>query len=98
MNKYEKLSLCGLYCGNCTNYKKNYNCMGCRNEKELVNDCPTRACCIDRGLLHCGLCEDFPCSVLYDFYNDGTKLHELAYKNMLKIKEIGLDQWLIEQG
>jgi len=71
--------------------------MGCRNEKELVNDCPTRACCIDKGLLHCGLCEDFPCSVLYNFYNDGVKHHYLAYENMLRIKEVGLEQWVLEQ-
>jgi hypothetical protein len=34
MEHYEELSLCGLYCGGCKNYKANYNCMGCRNEKE----------------------------------------------------------------
>jgi hypothetical protein len=97
MDQYEKLSLCGLYCGGCKNYKENYNCMGCRNEKELVDDCPTRACCIDKGLLHCGLCEDFPCGILNDFYTDGMKHHELAFKNMLDIKERGAEQWLNDQ-
>lgn len=97
MDKYEKLSLCGLYCGGCKNYKENFNCMGCRNEKELVNDCPTRLCCINKGLLHCGECNDFPCKVLNDFYNDGLRHHELAYKNMLKIKEIGVGTWLSDQ-
>jgi hypothetical protein len=98
MEQYEKLSLCGLYCGGCKNYKENYNCMGCRNEKELVNDCPTRECCTRKGLLHCGECEDFLCSVLNGFYNDGVIHHELAYKNMLKIKEIGVEKWLSEQA
>jgi len=70
MDQYEKLSFCGLYCGGCKNYKGNYNCMGCRNEKELVNDCPTRACCSAKGLFHCGLCENFPCSVLSEFNNE----------------------------
>jgi hypothetical protein len=40
MEKYEKLSLCGLYCSVCKNYKENYNFIGCSNEKELVNECP----------------------------------------------------------
>ncbi|WP_213818249.1 DUF3795 domain-containing protein [Garciella nitratireducens] len=97
MEKYERLSLCGLYCGGCKNYKENFNCMGCRNEKELVHDCPTRPCCINKGLLHCGECTDFPCNVLNDFYNDGLRHHELAYKNMIMIKEIGLEKWLLEQ-
>jgi hypothetical protein len=97
LEKYERLSLCGLYCGGCKNYKENFNCMGCRNEKELVHDCPTRPCCINKGLLHCGECTDFPCNVLNDFYNDGLRHHELAYKNMIMIKEIGLEKWLLEQ-
>lgn len=97
MEQYEKLSLCGLYCGGCKNYKENMNCMGCRNEKELVTDCPTRACCISKGLIHCGECKTFPCDELKNFYNDGARHHELAYKNMLKIKEIGIDKWLSEQ-
>ena len=97
MEQYEELSLCGLYCGGCKNYKENFNCMGCRNEKELVNDCPTRACCISRGLLHCGNCAEFPCSVLGDFYNDGVRHHKLAYQNMLRIKEVEVEKWLSEQ-
>lgn len=97
VGQYEKLSLCGLYCGGCKNYKKNMNCMGCRNEKELVSDCPTRACCISKSFLHCGECEDFPCDELNRFYNDGVQLHESAYKNMLKIKENGIEKWLSEQ-
>ena len=94
---YEKLSMCGLYCGGCKNFKEHLNCQGCRNEKELVDDCPTRECCINKGYLHCGECIDFPCSVLNDFYNDGIRHHELAFENILKIKKIGLDNWLLEQ-
>lgn len=36
MGKYEQLSFCGLYCGGCNSYKENFNCMGCRNEKEVI--------------------------------------------------------------
>jgi hypothetical protein len=71
--------------------------MGCRNEKELVNDCPTRTCAINKGLLHCGECDSFPCGELNDFYKDGMPHHEMAYRNMLKIKEMGIEKWLSEQ-
>lgn len=97
MNQYETLSLCGLNCSGCKNYKKNANCMGCRNEQKLLDDCPTRTCCLAKDLLHCGQCVEFPCTILNDFYTDGVALHELAFKNMLKIREIGEDEWILLQ-
>ena len=74
------------------------NCCGCRNELSLVNDCPTRTCAIDRGLLHCGECDDFPCTMLNSFYHDGNPLHLLAYHNMQKIMKDGVDNWLKMQN
>jgi hypothetical protein len=97
MKKYEALAYCGLYCGGCKNYKEEMNCQGCRYETSLVDDCPTRACAIERGLLHCGDCEDFPCATLKDFYEDGVRHHGVAFQNMLRIKDIGPDEWLREQ-
>jgi len=64
MSNYETLSSCGIYCGKCKNYKQNMNCAGCRNEPELVWDCPTRVCAAKREYLHCGECADFPCEEL----------------------------------
>jgi len=98
MDKYSKLAFCGLYCGGCKNYKENYNCQGCRNEKEMVSDCPTKACAVARGLLHCGECNEFPCEELQIFYHDGVKHHAMALDNIQRIKQIGLDEWLLEQG
>jgi hypothetical protein len=94
MDKYEALSYCGYACVKCKNYKQNMNCAGCRNETELISDCPTRVCAAERGLLHCGECSDFPCDELNGFYNDGNPGHLQAYHNMLEIKEIGVDEWL----
>ncbi len=91
---FESLSFCGIYCGTCGNFKKNLNCMGCRIEKEQLNDCPTLSCGKERGLLHCGECEDFPCPMLSDFYNDGRDSHRKAYESMLEIREIGAEAWL----
>ena len=98
MNEYEALSYCGIYCGACTNFKKNMNCLGCRNEQSLVDDCPTRDCAIGRGLLHCGECVEFPCKILNDFYHDGKPSHLSALDNMREIISRGADNWLLEQG
>ncbi len=97
MNHQEKLGYCGIYCGSCKNFKENANCMGCRDEQVMLNDCPTRACVTKKGLLFCGECAEFPCSLLNEFYKDGNPHHNLAYKNTLRIREIGADKWLLEQ-
>ena len=97
MKEYEKLAYCGLFCGGCRNYKENLNCAGCRYEADLVSDCPTRACAVNRGLLHCGDCEEFPCASLKQFYEDGIRHHAMALQNILRVREIGPDDWLVEQ-
>lgn len=97
MKQNETLALCGLYCGGCKNYKENMNCMGCRYEEVLVSDCPTRSCAISQGLLHCGECSEFPCPLLKGFYEDGVRHHEQAFQNVLHIKEVGIEKWLMEQ-
>jgi len=94
---YEVLSFCGIYCGRCKNYKQNMNCQGCRNELELLLDCPTRMCAMEKGLLHCGQCENFPCIELSEFYHDGNSNHHLAYANMQCIIEEGIGCWLLKQ-
>ena len=96
-SNYEELSYCGFACAACSNFKKNENCQGCRAETKLLWDCDIRICAIERGLLHCGLCSEFPCKTLMDFYHDGKPSHLQAYKNMQRIREIGAEQWLLEQ-
>jgi len=100
MNKHKLLSYCGLYCGGCKNYHENsgeHKCLGCRNEKELVADCLTKACAAGKNLLHCGECGDFPCAPLENFYKDGRKHHALAFINIHRINKIGAEEWLKEQ-
>ncbi len=97
MKQNETLAFCGIYCAGCKNYLKNMNCMGCRYEENLVDDCPTRSCAINKGLLYCGECSDYPCIVLKEFYEDGVCHHQQAFLNVLRIKEIGIEKWLLEQ-
>ena len=96
-NSYEELSYCGIFCGRCKNYKKNMNCQGCRNETELLDDCPTRVCAEKKGFLHCGQCAEFPCVELNEFYHDGNSNHLLAYENMQCMIQEGVDCWLKQQ-
>ena len=81
----EDLSFCGIYCKTCNNYKKNENCQDCKHETELLWDCPIRICAMERGVLHCGQCTEFPCEELNSFYHDGKPSHLQAYKNLLEI-------------
>lgn len=97
MEQHETLSFCGVYCGGCRNYKENADCSGCRNEENLLDDCPTRSCAIKRGVLHCGECEEFPCAELRDFYGDGKRHHEVAFENIRQIRKNGTTKWLVEQ-
>jgi hypothetical protein len=82
MKEYAYISLCGIDCNKCLNYKKNVNCAGCRDEKVLLEDCPTRVCAIEKGFLHCGECETFPCEELNKFYHSGNPNHLKAYENI----------------
>ena len=84
MGQYDLISFCGIDCKKCTNYKQNMNCQGCRDERELLSDCPTRICANEKGLVHCGDCEVFPCEELINFYHDGKASHLQAYKNIIK--------------
>jgi hypothetical protein len=93
MDKYSRLSYCGIDCGKCKNFMQNANCAGCRNETELVSDCPNRTCAIERDLLHCGECESYPCDMLVEFY-EGTELRKQGQRNMQEILEIGVEEWL----
>lgn len=97
MKHLDKLGYCGIYCGSCKNFKENANCMGCRDEKNMLDDCPTRACTITKDLLYCGDCAEFPCSMLNEFYNDGNPSHNLAFKNVLRIRVLGVEKWLEEK-
>jgi len=97
MKNFEELAYCGMFCGSCKNYKKGANCLGCRNEDKLLSDCPTRVCTFEKGLIHCGECFEFPCKILKEFYEDGIPHHSTAYQNILRIKEIGIENWFSEQ-
>lgn len=98
--QYSWLAYRGLHCGECRSCEENSDvgCEGCRDEPELVDDCPARACAIRRGIRHCGECDEFPCEVLNGFYTDGVAHHALAHDNIERIRHVGAEEWVVRQG
>jgi hypothetical protein len=65
-------SRCGILCSKLGCDKLfNVNCKGCINiSKPFWGECPVKKCCEERHLEHCGLCFEFPCSLLKSFAYD----------------------------
>jgi len=62
------ISICGIDCDNCK-YKEENGCKGCRtNEGKIFwGECDLYKCCTSKNLIHCGMCTDFPCSMLQEW-------------------------------
>ena len=97
MDTYQELAYCGIYCRTCSNYRQNENCLGCRDEPKLLWDCPLRICAQAKGLVHCGLCDEYPCAELSSFYAEDRESHKKAQSNMQAIIDLGVDAWLAQQ-
>lgn len=62
-------------------------CMGCGAQgvsEALCGGCEMRACCMQKGLAHCGRCQSYPCGVVERCLRAGTpgraRLDALANK------------------
>ena len=64
-------SRCGLLCSDCS-FREAMGCKGCAQmEKPFWADsCPVKSCCEQKGLRHCGECDDFVCPLLHTFAYD----------------------------
>jgi len=65
------LSICGIDCDICK-YKEESGCKGCRivapkGECIWGGRCELYDCATEKGLEHCGLCEEFPCAKLQEW-------------------------------
>ena len=65
------IAMCGAYCGTCL-WKEKTGCYGCQAEKgePFWGACSVAKCCIEKGLLHCGLCGGVPCDMLQGYFDD----------------------------
>lgn len=74
-------------------------CEGCRGplETHWSPDCKMRACANKRGSQYCFQCVDFPCGALEEFASDGVPHHKRTVENLKRMKEIGVEPWVVEQ-
>jgi hypothetical protein len=65
---------CGLDCTGCE-WREPCNCNGCVSSKGFPfhckeKACPIASCAINRDIIFCGMCKDFPCQLLIDYSCD----------------------------
>jgi hypothetical protein len=79
-----------------------YTCRGCRSDRLYVHSgcahCEIRACADARGLLHCGLCSEFPCERIKAFQSDGRVHHRPVLSQLQELKARGPERWLAAQA
>lgn len=93
--KHAEAGFCGDFCGKCPNYPG--ECRGCVPDEHM--DCFFVRCCLEKGLEHCGACEDFPCKKLGDFVPDDRPGCEPGYHldSLRERSSLGTDAWLRRQ-
>ncbi len=74
------------------------SCEKCRGipDKCWTPDCYFRSCATNQGFSYCFECKDFVCDKLIDFGNQAPH-HAKTIDNMKKMKELGVDKWLVSQ-
>ena len=65
------MAYCGTYCGICE-WKDKVDCKGCQacQSQMFWGQCDKAACCIEKGLEHCGHCPQMPCQKLLALFSD----------------------------
>jgi hypothetical protein len=83
-----QIGFCGVDCSACPDLQ-NGICPGCRESVWPEGDaCPPVVCCGERRIPCCGLCQEFPCSMMKEFYGE-SESHEQAYRRMRSLREEG---------
>lgn len=74
-------------------------CHGCRSSVLTTScrNCVIRECATVKGILHCGLCSEYPCPQLKAFQHDGRAHHVPVLDNLESLRRHGPAQWLSEQ-
>ena len=78
-------AFCGVDCAACPDLTAGV-CPGCRKTEWGDDPCPPVACCRERGIDRCGLCPDFPCAMMRDFYGE-SESHRQAGERMRALHE-----------
>ena len=78
-----------------------FTCKGCRSDSLYVHpgctECFFRACAEKKEILHCGLCDEYPCKQLKAFQSNGRPHHADIFDNIEDLKVRGPEEWLAMQ-
>ena len=96
------VAFCGLYCGECGQYKRG-KCLGCA-ENEKAGWCKIRTCCQENGYTTCAACTQF--ANIRDcrkFDNFMSRVFGLIFRsdrpaNIARIQELGVDAYANEMA
>jgi hypothetical protein len=96
------VAFCGLYCGECGQYKRG-KCPGCA-ENVKAGWCKIRTCCQENGYATCAACTQF--SDVHDcrkFDNVMARVFALIFRSdrpaaIARIKEIGVEAYADEMA
>ncbi|NLF09639.1 MAG: DUF3795 domain-containing protein [Pirellulaceae bacterium] len=109
MSDLKLAPVCGLHCGSCEYHGE--KCPGCGHldgrpfwtEHLPTGVCPMHDCCRNvKQLEHCGLCEEFPCEIVFKFrdpswsdeaFNQSLEQRKAA---LSRRREVGTEVWLRE--
>ncbi len=103
VKEYPTIACCGLDCGLCPMYytKGPSRCPGCCGP-DFHNShpsCSIITCCVKKHKFEtCAECTEFPCSKIdkWDKY-DSFISHRVSLKNLRLIKEMGIEEFFIQQ-
>lgn len=79
--------------------KEDLVCQGCKSSIVSVycKTCDIRSCAQQKKVEFCNECEFYPCSFIESFQKDQNPHHSIILVNLKRIKEVGLENWLVEQ-
>ncbi len=73
-------------------------CYGCRDEQSTDKDgCSIYRCVTKKGLAHCGLWDEFPCSDIVSTDDDTQPHHTGMIENLKMLRDHGEEHWLRKQ-
>ncbi len=78
---------------------KGRECEGCQSapDKHRSPDCKFNKCAAEKGIEYCFQCDDLPCEELTTLANDGAPHHAQTFRNLKRMAEIGLEEFIAEQ-
>jgi hypothetical protein len=98
-NDLNLVSPCGLYCAECRFYEN--KCPGCGyvKGKPFWGECHFYSCVREKGVEHCGLCSEFPCTYYLTTYDPSEGKWRVFYRagQLVYRKKIGTKAWLEEK-